>query len=151
MDLELKKNLLNLDLTFESIRIIDSLNEKMLKEAIEYSLILLENKKDKGATRYFFKDTKNKNNNNYQNKNINTNQYVEQQEIKSFEEINIMNQKNNEETKNFYKCENIEIVNNDDDLEQKPKKESIKKVINNEEKEEMLNSKTTKFIDLSDF
>lgn len=156
MSSELKKNLLNLDLTFDSIRIIDSLNDKMLKEAIEYSLILLENKKDKGATKYLFKDIK--------NKNPIQHNYVE---VKN----DIIEDKKTNLVETINKEKKIENINKDIEIvkvlnvveEVKPEKEEI--VVNNnkktkvkiplaknvENRTEELEKVKTKVVDLSDF
>lgn len=156
MSSELKKNLLNLDLTFDSIRIIDSLNDKMLKEAIEYSLILLENKKDKGATKYLFKDIK--------NKNAIQHNYVE---VKN----DIIEDKKTNLVETINKEKKIENINKDIEIvkvlnvveEVKPEKEEI--VVNNnkktkvkiplaknvENRTEELEKVKTKVVDLSDF
>lgn len=158
MSSELKKNLLNLDLTFDSIRIIDSLNDKMLKEAIEYSLILLENKKDKGATKYLFKDIKNKNTIQHNYVEI-KNDIIEDKKTNLLETIN-----KEEKIENINK--DIEIVNVLNVVEEvKPKKEEEEIVVNNnkkikvkiplaknvENRTEELEKVKTKVVDLSDF
>lgn len=137
---KLKKEMLKLNISYKSKEILEEISDKNFLEAIEYSLTLLNKKKNKGSTKYLFKD-----NGCYTESNIDfdfiTEEKKEERKEKKVVKSPVKDKKEEEE-----------ILINSSEL--KDEVTSVKDIIlqktNNEDGDDTKET-TTKMIDISEF